>query len=1063
MKASLDADLSGIVWDARNSQEVLRILRSQRASANMSKAPRRVRLGPVFALVTVFIACIVSLSLLTKHPRNAGDPIASNGPAVTGAFHPMGEGTPTAWAMHTDDPNATANPLESTLAVAESPDPTDPPVPTPSPTPTVTPTQEVVTLTDIIVEERSTPSPTPTATPSPTPTATPSPTPTATPSPTPTATPSPTPTATPSPTPTATPIPVFSLPPTAGPVVFENDRVVVTMERLENEAVLIFYDLRVYVKEPARYVLVTDAADVPQDGREAIILSPRIECVTGNLNGGIRSFDVNDTESGSYRLMSQLENSYYHYGCFEADMAMQADGSCLISCLGDGQLMNGRSDIPYILNALTFTDAAGAGRTEVFFRLLPSASRSESIWFKSLYNSYSFSDVSTAGYEFPERTYIAARFKFTGEIPMNTVVRLTEINGREGEFAQSFITLYQVVDYSNSVWSDYCYVCFQLDGWHEPIKTFTLAGYAPGDEEPIFHARYRDSRIDITPTPLPTVSPTPALPAGQTAVPGTPAPAAARTAPPREYATWYMLLKTTQKERKYSDYGTSWWQFGEFSFLDVKFRYHDPLPETAVMRIVQIDKAQGDFGEAPILPVTGSEGLWPEDLIGASIYTTAMTPQSSTVVLHCVDTATGETLFTVTYKVMEGSSQKRNDVYVEPAPTPSPTPAPTPRPSMPPEHEGYNYIDLKSYQVPAGFFLDKAQFRAYGRFNAAVVHFRYNGDLPENAIVRITHRNNQQGDFGEGRVVRGEDGMLTFSVVTDPLDLQQLYQLSFVCVDPATGRELMTFSLQGREYYNREDYWNWPSWKPIPTAPPPPTIHTVKSSTPAPAVTPSPTSAATPAATASAAPPIASVTPAPGLSFPGEDLPYSRASLTEADKPVKYSHYAAHLRYYPDCCAAVIYFRWHDPLPEGAYLRITGVNGVNGDYGMARVTASTLENAPDDLLMAAVAFPDDGSAIRRIDLACIDPATDEVIFTVAFTSKSNRPAQVTPYPNGVMPGTDTDFRLTDGILGDPAPTPYSPTYNYNNNNYGWNYGNGTSWIEEGMQIQPPDPYGGWGW
>ena len=36
-------------------------------------------------------------------------------------------------------------------------------------------------------------------------------------------------------------------------------------------------------------------------------------------------------------------------------------------------------------------------------------------------------------------------------------------------------------------------------------------------------------------------------------------------------------------------------------------------------------------------------------------------------------------------------------------------------------------------------------------------------------------------------------------------------------------------------------------------------------------------------------------------------------------------------------------------------------------------------------------------------------------------------------------------------------------YNYNNNNYGWNYGNGTSWIEEGMQIRPPDPYGGWGW
>ena len=85
LKTSLDADLSRLVWDARSSQEVLRILRRERAAAQ----PRRMRLAPMMAALTAFIVCAVSMSLWVAHPRDHRDPVNSNAPAITGGFQPM--------------------------------------------------------------------------------------------------------------------------------------------------------------------------------------------------------------------------------------------------------------------------------------------------------------------------------------------------------------------------------------------------------------------------------------------------------------------------------------------------------------------------------------------------------------------------------------------------------------------------------------------------------------------------------------------------------------------------------------------------------------------------------------------------------------------------------------------------------------------------------------------------------------------------------------------------------------------------------------------------------------
>ena len=230
-----------------------------------------------------------------------------------------------------------------------------------------------------------------------------------------------------------------------------------------------------------------------------------------------------------------------------------------------------------------------------------------------------------------------------------------------------------------------------------------------------------------------------------------------------------------------------------------------------------------------------------------------------------------------------------------------------------------------------------------------------------------------------------------------------------------------------------------------------------------PTAAPAPTPSATPAGSSPAPSAAPTLTPPPVNELPPDGTPYTSQLLEVENKPRKYSHYSAHLRQYAGCTAARVYFRWHDPLPEGAYMRIVAVNDEPGDYGMAVIGPADLSSAPADMLGAtfvADAIPMD--QIARLTLECVDPATDEVIFTYGLVNRSARPLPYrTTAPNY---GSGSGYDVTDSLGGLPAPTPYSPTYNYNNNNYGWNYGSGTSWIEDGMQIGPNNPnnVNGWG-
>ena len=234
-----------------------------------------------------------------------------------------------------------------------------------------------------------------------------------------------------------------------------------------------------------------------------------------------------------------------------------------------------------------------------------------------------------------------------------------------------------------------------------------------------------------------------------------------------------------------------------------------------------------------------------------------------------------------------------------------------------------------------------------------------------------------------------------------------------------------------------------------------------------PTAAPTPTPSATPDGsmpTPTAAP---TLTPPPVNELPPDGTPYTSQALEVENKPRKYSHFSAQLRQYTSCTAARIYFRWHDPLPEGAYMRIVALNDVPGDFGIAVVSPAELSSAPADML--SVTFVTDAipmDQIARLSLECVDPATEEVLFAYGLVNRSARPLPYwTAAPNN---GSGSGYDILDSLGGLPAPTPYSPTYNYNNNNYGWNYGSGTSWIEDGMQIGPNNPnnvngWGGFGW
>ena len=192
---------------------------------------------------------------------------------------------------------------------------------------------------------------------------------------------------------------------------------------------------------------------------------------------------------------------------------------------------------------------------------------------------------------------------------------------------------------------------------------------------------------------------------------------------------------------------------------------------------------------------------------------------------------------------------------------------------------------------------------------------------------------------------------------------------------------------------------------PTPTATPSPTTTATPSPTPTatpsptPTATPSPTPTATPSPTPTATPsptPTATPSPTPAPTEPPYNLArYIRHYSVNRDS-AKYIHYACQLRAFEGFSYLNMYFREGDGYPEGTIMRITKVNGAEGNFGEAAISRDkTLSGAPADLLGAHIRSEMLGDVIYSATIQCIAP-DGEVLYSLTL---GDMISEVRPNPN----------------------------------------------------------------
>lgn len=441
----------------------------------------------------------------------------------------------------------------------------------------------------------------------------------------------------------------------------------VTLEKNAHDGFHIIRELRIAVKDPSRYALVTDASQAPDDGREALLLNARMECVGANLQSGITSFDLSDTTSRSRELLDELERSVYHIACFDLTLTQASNGAWLICGRDDAQNVRdlwGERNV--ILTALTVSDLTGSqGRTEVFFDVYPSGIYPQ--WgavYTPMYSPDDYQHQRATLNTYNGYTYVSVQFKYAPSLPAGITATLSSCDP-DVELNSECQLVYQTRDFFS--WRDYSInqtsyyqLLFYLDPIPEAPDAIVLNLHMPEEDASSIQVVFRNkdvpaSRIS-TPTPtsaiMPTPSPTPKAASDATG--------AAQVQPSISEEPSYALATSStsfyalQKPQKYSHYSCIYRQYSDCAFLDVFFRYHDPLPETAILRITEIEMTSGNYGEAA---VTAAELRTPHpaDLVGAKICTTKPFPMNtSSFIVSCIDTATDEMLFQVTFTPYSG-------------------------------------------------------------------------------------------------------------------------------------------------------------------------------------------------------------------------------------------------------------------------------------------------------------------------------------------------------------------------------------------------------------------------
>lgn len=221
-------------------------------------------------------------------------------------------------------------------------------------------------------------------------------------------------------------------------------------------------------------------------------------------------------------------------------------------------------------------------------------------------------------------------------IPEDTSLRLTKVNGAEGDFGSAPL----VHEESSSRTQSAYHADIHFDWAFGQTTSLTFTACHPDDTERFtleFTLDYFISADNIWPEPKPT-------PPQITLAPDV-------TEPPYSTALVKHTYSLPVKPDGYAHYNTTLRQYADFSTLNVFFFYQSDLPQGAYMRIVSADDAAADYGSAHIGPAN-VDGTDPS-LLNAKIFTQTL-PAASTLTVECC-APTGDVLFSLTFNVKDVS------------------------------------------------------------------------------------------------------------------------------------------------------------------------------------------------------------------------------------------------------------------------------------------------------------------------------------------------------------------------------------------------------------------------
>lgn len=405
---------------------------------------------------------------------------------------------------------------------------------------------------------------------------------------------------------------------------------------------------------------------------------------------------------------------------------------------------------------------------------------------------------------YEDMSALTVQFRYTGEIAEGTALRMTKADSKKGYFGEGqIITLPDGTQQATILFN-------QQVGY---IKEINLEAFAPGAQQRSFKAFYKlsgsapsgwsDMDTIATTRPAETPAPTP-LPAD---VSPTPAP----TEPPqklRSGSTNYNLLDPVKhfslKNATHTRYSNG------ISVLKVEFRYDAELPAVAKMRIAIREYAEGNFGEAVI--EEDDDGL-----LTATIITDQLQGNLQAFRLKCLDDENNEQFHADFYvrlgnrSTWSGSSEAAIARAMLPtatpepeentpsptitvAPTADPSVSPTPAPTEPPYDEARSKRRFQLLDKVKNYAHYNITLRRYMDFDVLTVYFRYTGELPDGAVMRLVQVDSVIDSYGEAiigpaNLEEARKDLLGAKIVSDRIALN------------CSGLRLKVFAPDGTELF----------------------------------------------------------------------------------------------------------------------------------------------------------------------------------------------------------------------------------------------------------------------